>query len=122
AAADERQLPLANEHDILVATFSREGDLIHRNEAWTGVFGTSDLPWAALSDNDQGLAASYLKDAIAGALVTNALFLLPVDVRDQPVPVLLNFIPINMGDDPESGTSGAMITGETLVEPMSWMN
>src|SRR5690606_21492681 len=23
---------------------------------------------------------------------------------------------------PESGTSGAMITGETLVEPMSWMN
>ena len=119
---EPRQLPLANEYDILVATFSPQGDLLHRNEAWKGIFGSSDRPWAALSDQDQGLAATYIKDATLGSLVTNALFLLHADVRDQPVPVLLNFIPINLGSDPVYESAGAMITGEILIEPTSWMN
>lgn len=122
AAADERQLPLANEHDVLVATFSSAGDVVHRNEAWNAIFGSFDLPWVLLSDNDQGLAASFVQDAMAGSLVTNALFLIPVKMTDQPVPVLLNFIPIKLDDEAKSKTSGVMVCGETLVEPTSWLN
>jgi signal transduction histidine kinase len=117
-----RQLPLANEYDILVATFSPQGDIVYRNEAWKGIFGGSDRPWRALSDQDQGLAASYIKDATRGALVTNVLFLLHVDAKDQPVPVLLNYIPINLNSESAADAVGAMITGEILVEPTSWMN
>jgi len=118
---DSLQVPIANEYDVLVATFSTHGEVLYRNSAWTRVFG-DEHPWAVLSDQDQGLAASYIKDALDGSLVTNSLFLLHVPDRDPPVPVLLNFIPINLEMEASASLAGVMITGEILVEPTSWMN
>ena len=113
--------PITTEHEILVATFGAEGEIRHRNDAWTKVFGDADRPWERLSDQDQGLAASYMNQASAGSLVTNTLFLLHLKHTDQPLPVLLNFVPIVLSGG-ASDPDGIMITGEVLMEPTSWMN
>lgn len=116
--------PITLEQEILVATFATNGEPTFRNNAWISVLGDGDRVWQRLSDQEQGLAATYMSEAAQGSLVTNELFMIRIPKWDQPLPVLLNFIPIVLRDDPatNSGIAAVTITGEVLTEPTTWMS
>lgn len=116
------QPPIPIEQDILVATFTVEGEMAYRNDAWIGVLGKSGRPWQRLSDQEQGLAASLIKEAAAGSLVTNELFMIRLPNWDSPIPVLLNFVPTFLPKDGALEVQAVMITGEVLTEPTTWMS
>jgi signal transduction histidine kinase len=117
------RLPLSSfPTDLLVAAFSPEANCIHTNTAWDRVMGEHDSPWHRLNDDDQDFAQEYLDQALGGSLVTNQVFLLNVPGHEEPVPVLLNFIPAYFkAEDQETSIHGANISGEVLTEPSSWM-
>ena len=106
---------------ILVATCSLEGSLIACNEAWQGIFGTTAEAWAQLPPDDQRLARKYVQEAATGMLVTNQIFPVPQDDRDEPLPVLLNFLPVYLIDaSGHKHVQAVTISGEVLAEPASW--
>ena len=112
------------EPTLLVATFSTDGRSLFQNDAWRDTFGSAcggGAEWQCLADDDQERAAQYVQEAASGSLVTNRVFDVAVRGRDEPLPVLLNFLPIHL---PEPGTrrevQAVAITGEVLAEPTSW--
>lgn len=109
------------EPELLTATFSLSGDALYCNDPWTSILGTPEHPWARLSEDDKEMAESAVLRARKGALVTNRLVSAQTHHREEPFPVLLNFIPVH--DDPSGEESPSAVTasGEVLAEPPSWM-
>ena len=114
--------PVPVEQELLVATLSTDGEIVYQNEAWQSIFGTPARPWSRLSDQDQGLVAQFTEKALSGKFVTAEVFLVRIPNWDQPLPVLLNFLPAQTPD--ENGVlrlKAVNITGEVLTEPTTWM-
>jgi len=110
------------EPELLTATFSLSGEAVHCNDPWTSVLGTTDQPWAHLSEEDRDMAESAVLEARKGALVTNRLVSAHTHHREEPLPILLDFIPVR--DESEADTENfraVTVTGEVLAEPPSWM-
>jgi signal transduction histidine kinase/CheY-like chemotaxis protein len=105
---------------LLIATFAPSGELRHCNDAWQSVLGPADAPWAMLSENDRELAASSVLEAGKGTLVTNQVVNADTPERDEPLPVLLNFVPVH-GDSDSRRITAVTISGEVMAEPPSWM-
>ncbi|WP_251939082.1 DUF3467 domain-containing protein [Salinibacter ruber] len=109
------------EPELLTATFSLSGDAQYCNDPWTSILGTPDRPWARLSDEDQEVAESAVLRARKGALVTNRLVSAQTHHREEPLPVLLNFIPVHDDASGEDSPRAVTASGEVLAEPPSWM-
>ncbi|WP_263786851.1 DUF3467 domain-containing protein [Salinibacter grassmerensis] len=109
------------EPELLTATFSLSGDAQYCNDPWTSVLGTPDHPWARLSEEDQEVAESAVLRARKGALVTNRLVSAQTHHREEPLPVLLNFIPVHDDASGEDSPRAVTASGEVLAEPPSWM-
>jgi len=110
------------ESELLIATFSAEGDGLYCNDSWKRLLGPASSPWTRLSDHDRDLAKSAVLEAGAGSLVTNQLVTLPAPNRDDPLPILLNFIPMYEGPgDVDEGSRGVTVSGDVLAEPPTWM-
>ena len=121
ATHTDSAFPLSTE--LLVANFNPDGSIASRNEAWANLLGETDDIWSSMPPEDQQNALQYAEEASSGNLVTNQVFFLSLDGRDQNIPILLHFIPVPIVVD---GTSGAnsfcvTVTGEVLVEPDSWV-
>jgi two-component system cell cycle sensor histidine kinase/response regulator CckA len=110
------------EPEVLTATFSDSDNAVHCNNPWTSLLGPTDRPWARLSEEDQDMAESAVLEALNGSLVTNRLVSAQAHHREEPLPILLNFIPVR-GDSPRDGENCRAVTvsGEVLAEPPSWM-
>lgn len=107
--------------ELLVATFSSGGTVEQTNPAWRTMFGDEADVWARLSVDDRQLVAQYLSEAETGSLVTNQIIMANVPDRDEPFPVLLNFLPIHLRDEEgEARVRAVAVTGEVLAEPASW--
>ncbi len=106
---------------LLIATFAPSGTLCHCNEAWKSVMGTADTPWAMLPDDDEEMAASSVLEAGKGTLVTNQVVNAHTPDRDEPLPVLLNFVPVHGDPDDPTRVTAVTISGEVMAEPPSWM-
>ena len=86
------------------------------------VLGSCAAPWTKLSDEDQEMALTSVMEASGGTLVTNQVVTVHTPDRDEPLPVLLNFIPVVAdGDDPDGDVQAVTISGEVMAEPASWM-
>lgn len=110
------------EPELLVATFSLSGDTRYCNEPWKSLLGTADNPWARLSEADRELVESAVVEASKGSLVTNQLVSVETPNREEPLPILLNFIPMYDADgENETNCRGVTASGEALAEPPSWM-
>jgi len=109
------------EPELLTATFSLSGDALYCNDPWTSILGTPDQPWARLSEDDQEMAESAVLRARKGALVTNRLVSAQTHHREEPLPVLLNFIPVHDESTGEESPQAVTASGEVLAEPPSWM-
>jgi signal transduction histidine kinase len=72
-----------------------------------------------LPADDRELATSSVLEAGKGTLVTNQVVNADTPERDEPLPVLLNFVPVH-GDDGHRITA-VTISGEVMAEPPSWM-
>ena len=109
------------EPELLVATCSPQGDLVSANDAWQALLGSPDAAWTHLSPEDQDLARQCVKEAAAGQLVTNQIFPVQLHEHDEPVPVLLHFLPVHQIDDEgRNYVQAVTISGEALAEPASW--
>lgn len=123
------------EADLLVATCTPGGEPVFRNDAWQTVFGDDeDNPWARLQEGDRREITTALNRAAGGSLVTNHLCQVHLPDRDEPVPLLMNFLPVYLsagaasradedGEDAESGprpVQAVTVTGEVMAEPASW--
>jgi len=106
---------------LLIATFAPSGTLRHCNEAWRSVLGTEGTPWAMLPDDDTELASSSVLEAGKGTLVTNQVVNAHTPERDEPLPVLLNFVPVHGDEADDSRITAVTISGEVMAEPPSWM-
>ena len=106
---------------LLIATFAPSGTLRHCNEAWESVLGTTEAPWAMLPDDDKEIANSSVLEAGKGSLVTNQVVNAHTPERDEPLPVLLNFVPVHGEDDGNPRITAVTISGEVMAEPPSWM-
>jgi len=106
---------------LLIATFAPSGTLHHCNEAWESVLGTEGSPWAMLPDDDEELASSSVLEAGKGTLVTNQVVNAHTPERDEPLPVLLNFVPVHGDETDDSRITAVTISGEVMAEPPSWM-
>ncbi len=109
------------EPELLTATFALSGDALYCNDPWTSILGTPDHPWARLSEDDQEMAESAVLRARKGALVTNRLVSAQTHHREEPLPVLLNFIPVHDDASGEESPRAVTASGEVLAEPPSWM-
>jgi two-component system cell cycle sensor histidine kinase/response regulator CckA len=91
------------------------------NKPWNSLLGTEDRPWARLSEDDQDMAESAVMEACKGSLVTNRLVSTQTPDREEPLPILFNFIPVydEAGDD--KSCQAVTASGEVLAEPPSWM-
>lgn len=78
--------------------------------------GTADEPFRAMDEPDAADALRLVREASEGRMTTARLFLLTT--AGDPRPVLLNFIPVHLGDM----TSGlpVVVTGEVLEQPATW--
>ncbi|WP_456426875.1 hybrid sensor histidine kinase/response regulator [Rhodocaloribacter sp.] len=109
------------EPELFVATFSPEGEALFRNEAWGSIFGEEENPWARFIPEDRTLAGGCVREAGRGSLVTNQLFLAHLPDRDEPLPVLLHFLPVHTretGGTPQ--VRAVTVMGEALAEPNTW--
>lgn len=106
------------EADLLHATCLPDGTVTTRNDAWTALFGAGPELWAFLSEADRPQAWQCVRDAAAGHLVTRQIFPVHRPDRDEPVPVLLHFLPVHLPD----GVTAVSIVGETLAEPTTWVS
>jgi signal transduction histidine kinase/CheY-like chemotaxis protein len=110
------------ESELLIATFSLSGDAVYCNEPWTSLLGTTDRPWARLSDDDQDMVESAVMEACKGSLVTNRLVSAETPDREEPLPILFNFIPVHDESDGDKQNARAVTAScEVLAEPPSWM-
>jgi len=115
------------ETELLTASCTVTGTVVHRNEAWERLLGRSDL-WQRVSPPDVELATQRVQEAGLGSLVTNEVFMVQPPNRDEPVPVLLNFLPVYAPStddapaprDADAPVTAVMITGEVMMEPSSW--
>ena len=109
------------EPELLTATFSLSGDALYCNDPWTSILGPPDQPWTRLSEEDQEIAESAVLRARKGSLVTNRLVSARTHHREEPLPVLLNFIPVHDDAPGEDSPHAVTASGEVLAEPPSWM-
>ncbi len=129
AEVDTGMLP-AVEAELLVATFTPEAELIYRNGAWQSVFGGGQAPWERLSEEDHALVVERVRQAGAGVLMTNHLCTVQTIEREEPLPVLMNFLPIHLpasdgelhfkDEGARPAVRAVSVTGEVLAEPSSW--
>ncbi|MFK7844964.1 MAG: response regulator [Rhodothermales bacterium] len=116
----ESAVPLATE--LLVATFTPDAKITFRNEAWQKLLGQEENVWQDLPAEDQHMVIKYLNEATAGTLVTNQILFANIENRDEPLPILLHFIPVAHNQEQEDGQlSSVTVTGEILAEPESWV-
>jgi len=106
---------------LLIATFAPSGELRHCNDAWQSVLGPVDAPWALLPEDDRELATSSVLEAGKGTLVTNQVVNADTPERDEPLPVLLNFVPVHGEQNGGQRITAVTINGEVMAEPPSWM-
>lgn len=107
--------------ELLVATFAPSGEVAFRNAAWEATFGASEEPWSRLAAEDRRQAAECLAEAARGLLVTNQVFPVPTRGREEPLPLLLHFLPVPLpGRAGEPAVQAVTVTGEVLAEPESW--
>ena len=117
--ADAEPLPIV-EPDLLMATFTPDGMPTFRNEAWVRVLGNSNDVWSDLSDEDIARTRKFTTDAAAGLLVTNEFFLLSPSDED-PLPLLLSFLPVHVAENGTAEVKAVVVSGEVLREPDTWM-
>ena len=116
----ETAVPLATE--LLVATFTPDAKVTFRNEAWQKLLGNEDDVWQDMPAEDQRLVLKYVQEAASGTLVTNQILFAHIENRDEPLPMLLHFIPAAQDIGAEGDMSSSVtITGEILAEPESWV-
>lgn len=110
------------EPELLIATCTTSGEMVYCNEAWTSVLGPANHPWSQLPAEERELVSSSVLEAGKGTLVTNQVVSAQTPDREEPLPVLLNFIPVHQQRENEERYVGAVtISGEVLAEPPSWM-
>lgn len=119
AELQESAVPLATE--LLVATFTPDGEVTFRNEAWIKLLGRETSVWQDMAAGDQDMAGKYLREAAAGTLVTNQIFFVHLENRDDPLPILLHFIPVAPDQSDDDDAACVSVTGEILAEPESWV-
>lgn len=95
--------------------------ILHCNEAWRHVMGPTRSPWGRLPDDDQQRAVGALDEAASGALVTGLLVSAQAPSRDEPLPILLNVIPVRHAPSEGTHIDAITVTGEVLAEPSSWV-
>lgn len=114
------------EPELLVATWTPAGELTFCNAAWRSTLGAADAPWMRLTQADQHRATEAVLEAASGTLVTNFLVQAQTNQRDEPLPVLLHFVPVHLPDEdapPKGATQrvrAVTTSGEVLAEPASW--
>lgn len=108
------------DYELLVATYATDGTALRCNSAWTSVLGTQDAPWRHLSAEDQEMAMTSVLDAASGALVTNQVVSADTSHRDEPLPVLLHFIPVHDSAKDVADVHAVTVTGEVMAEPSTW--
>lgn len=106
------------ESELLVATCAPDGRPAFANPAWKSVFGEAFA--GRLAEDDRALLHQYIAEAARGSLVTNEIFLVNTAERDEPLPVLLHFVPVLLPGDDGAAVQAVTITGEVLAEPDSW--
>ena len=120
------------ETDLLVATCTPGGEPVFRNSAWQAVFGDDEHnPWARLEEAERRQITAALNHAAGGTLATNHICQVGVPGRDEPLPVLMNFLPVYLSSTAAAGLSpgaagrqrpvqAVTVTGEVMAEPASW--
>ncbi len=120
ANTQDSTIPLSTE--LLVATFTADMQVSFRNQAWQKLMGNEANVWQDLPAEDQQMAAKYLHEAASGTLVTNQIFFARIENRDQPLPILLHFIPVAPDMIAEHKSHSCVtVTGEVMAEPESWV-
>lgn len=111
------------ETELLVATCAPTGEATQCNSAWRRVLGTVDAPWSRLMESDQELANAAVVEAATGTLVTNQIVSADTPKRDEPLPILLNFVPVHVAAESSEAPNIVAVTvsGEVMAEPSSWM-
>ncbi len=109
------------EPELLVATWTPSGELTFCNGAWRSTLGTPETPWMRLPKPDRKRATEAVLEAASGTLVTNFITQAHTQQRDEPLPILLHFVPVHLPDEGDASCIQAVTTsGEVLVEPASW--
>lgn len=108
------------ESELMLATCSPSGAVLHRNAAWQATLGETESLWHLLEENDQLFARQHLTEATTGKMVTNQLFPVRLSNRDEPPYVLFNFLPVQIPENGKLRVHAVTITGEVLAEPTSW--
>ena len=107
--------------ELLVASFTPSGEVGEANPAWRSLLGEQEDPWEKLSVDDKRLARQSLSEAAAGSLVTNQIIMIQAADRDEPLPILFNFLPVHMPSRrKEAKVRAVAVTGEVLAEPTTW--
>lgn len=83
--------------------------------------GPTHSPWGRLPEDDQERATEALHEAASGALVTELLVSAHTPSRDEPLPVLMNVIPVRQAAPEGPCIEAITVTGEVLAEPSSWV-
>jgi len=109
------------ETELLVATCAPTGEATYCNSAWRSVIGGLDAPWSRLMEADQDLANAAVLEAAAGTLVTNQIVSAESSKRDEPLPILLNFVPVYVSSSDGQDVAAITVSGEVMAEPSSWM-
>jgi signal transduction histidine kinase len=106
------------EPELLLANYAPSGESLYRNDAWDETLGGD---WSRMDPQDRLRAQQFLQEAGDGSLVTSQFFMLQVPTQAEPLPVLLNFLPVRVIAENGKPIIGAVaVTGEVLREPASW--
>ncbi len=108
------------ESEVLAASFSCGGQPTYRDPAWLHMLGEGEDPWERFITEDQSAARQCLVEARMGTLITHQVMSVLPPRRDEPVAVLLHFMPVYDAQQPPQVIAIA-VTGEVLAEPTSWM-
>jgi signal transduction histidine kinase len=109
------------EPELLVATGTLSGDIVFCNAAWRQILGPAKTPWMCLSKDDEQRARNAVLKAASGSLVTNHVAQAHTERREEPLPVLLHFLPVLEPSEEGTPTARAVtIAGEVMAEPASW--
>lgn len=108
------------ETSLLYANGEAGGPLLHRGEEWCAVFGGQDDPWIRLAEPDREAVTRAVEEVGRGRLVTNQVVQVKLEDRDDPLPVLLHFVPVRGDAAQPERTTHYTVTGEVLAEPETW--